>query len=622
MRSKIRVRISAKLLAAPLVVILLLLGVSTLAYQAMTNMVTQMGKLSQLQQTAQDAQIIETQIARQSNYLRAYMLFIRDEDLDSFREAGELLQAKAEEVLAESIDPEIREKVQSIQADEKAYLAAVDKAASLIAAGKQEEADEILGAEATPVVQRMTESASTIAAALQAQAENGRTESEEAGVRYRLMILVIAAGATVLGVVLSLLISRGMARRIQRLAAAATAIAGGDLRTEDLTVAANDEIADTTRAFNEMARSLREVLQRVEQSTESVMSASDQLTAASEAAAQAAKGSAEATGQMAAGASEQASSTARASTTMEQLRDAIQQIAEGAGKTAAEVQGASTLLAQMSARLDEMVQSARQTAEASVSGVKRAEAGADVVNRTLRLLEQLGVVVAESAERIKHLEELSGQIGAITEVISGIADQTNLLALNAAIEAARAGEHGRGFAVVAEEVRKLAEQSAGSAKEISELIRNIQSGTSEAVASMAAGTERVEEGNRLASEAGAALSAILKTLQENAEAVGSLAESAGHLKQDAAKVVQTFNDVAAVTEENTAATEEMAASASAVTEDVQRIARISTDNAAAAEEVSASVEELTASSEQVAEAAQGLTRLAREMREYMSRFTI
>ena len=622
MRSRMRLRISTKLLAAPLVVIVLLLGVSLLGYQSMTSMIGEMDKMAQLDELSQDAEKLATHIARQSNYLRGYMLFMRDGDLASFHETSELLQTKVDEVLSEVADQQIREKVQSIKTDEEAYLQAVEKALPLIAAGQREEADVILAAEATPLVQRMTESASAIAAALQAQAENGRVEAEGAAQRYRLMILVIAAGATVLGIALSLFMSRSMARRIQRLATAATAIAGGDLRTEHLVVNANDEIADTARAFIEMARNLREFLQRVEQSTESVMSASDQLTAASEAAAQAAKGSAEATGQMAAGASEQASSTARASTTMEQLRDAIQQIAEGAGKTAAEVQGASTLLAQMSARLDEMVQSARQTAEASVSGVKRAEAGADVVNRTLRLLEQLGVVVAESAERIKHLEELSGQIGAITEVISGIADQTNLLALNAAIEAARAGEHGRGFAVVAEEVRKLAEQSAGSAKEISELIRNIQSGTSEAVASMAAGTERVEEGNRLASEAGAALSAILKTLQENAEAVGSLAESAGHLKQDAAKVVQTFNDVAAVTEENTAATEEMAASASAVTEDVQRIARISTDNAAAAEEVSASVEELTASSEQVAEAAQGLTRLAREMREYMSRFTI
>ncbi|PLA75390.1 chemotaxis protein, partial [Hydrogenovibrio sp. SC-1] len=96
--------------------------------------------------------------------------------------------------------------------------------------------------------------------------------------------------------------------------------------------------------------------------------------------------------------------------------------------------------------------------------------------------------MTETSNAIHDISELSKQIAEITSVIDGIAFQTNLLALNAAVEAARAGEHGRGFAVVAGEVRNLAQKSAESSKEISNLI-------STTTQKITQGTELVEKTN-------------------------------------------------------------------------------------------------------------------------------
>src|SRR5699024_7075189 len=96
--------------------------------------------------------------------------------------------------------------------------------------------------------------------------------------------------------------------------------------------------------------------------------------------------------------------------------------------------------------------------------------GKSAIETANEQMVSLAHIVREFADTMEGLDQRSQEIGNITEVITEIADQTNLLSLNASIEAARAGEAGAGFAVVATEIKKLAEQSAVSARKISSLI--------------------------------------------------------------------------------------------------------------------------------------------------------
>lgn len=129
--------------------------------------------------------------------------------------------------------------------------------------------------------------------------------------------------------------------------------------------------------------------------------------------------------------------------------------------------------------------------------VSKSEEEGQSVSETEQLILKLGEQLKENVEKMSELNERSKEIELIVNVIRDIAEQTNLLALNASIEAARAGEQGKGFAVVAEEVRKLAENTALSTNNISELTESIQRDIQETLQSTTVSTELVKDGIRL-----------------------------------------------------------------------------------------------------------------------------
>lgn len=399
-------------------------------------------------------------------------------------------------------------------------------------------------------------------------------------------------------------------------------LADGDLTVEEMVTNRTDEIGAMTQAFNQMVHQLRQLVQNVGESSEALLIASAELTASSDQSAKGAGETAESVGGMAQGAAEQAVHTDEVRSTLEQVQQTIQQLAVGSQQTASEVSNVSHLLGQMAHGVHQVAESAQEAATYAGRAADSAHTGADVVGRTVAGMERIRQVVGESAEEIRQLGQLSDQIGEITVVISDIAEQTNLLALNAAIEAARAGEHGRGFAVVADEVRKLAERSAASTQEISNLIGNIQARTVAAVRAMEAGNAEVETGSQLAADAGQALAEILDTVGHAAQDVERISGAAQEVQQGAEQVVKAFESVAAVTEESTAATEEMAAGATQVMHSVEQVAAVSQENAAAAQQVAAAMEELSASAEEVASSAQTLSAIAERLKGQVQQFRL
>ncbi len=185
---------------------------------------------------------------------------------------------------------------------------------------------------------------------------------------------------------------------------------------------------------------------------------------------------------------------------------------------------------------------------------RKAQEGNHAVDNAVQQMRDISEIVNKLKETIVVLGERTQGINKVVDTIRGIAEQTNLLALNAAIEAARAGDQGRGFAVVAEEVRKLAEQSAKSTTEITDMVNDIQNQTNLAVRSMDEGAGKVEAGTGVVLTTGDVLKEIIDNL-------GNIAIKIDAVTDSAQEIGATSEEVSASLEAQTATMNEVAMSA-------------------------------------------------------------
>lgn len=372
------------------------------------------------------------------------------------------------------------------------------------------------------------------------------------------LMLVLAAG-------LLYVILRSIIRPLNRLTVGAERIQAGDL-TEDIVVESNDEVGRVAASFNEMTRSLRTIIQSLDQSIGQVAASSQELMANS------------------------AENTAAS----EQIAGAVQQMAAGADDSKRQLDDNAVSLQAITGGIMRIAESSTDVSELSRETALEAEDGTTAVTENVAQMQAIDSSVETFGTVIHSLAERSNEIGNIVDVINGIATQTNLLALNAAIEAARAGENGKGFAVVASEVRKLAEQSQQSTKQISELIENIKQETERSV--------------QLMKEVSAHTKAGLETTENTAKRFQKI------MTQTQA-MTPRIEDVTATVEEIAANVEEVSAAAT-------QMAHIADGNSIASKQVAATTEDQLGSMEEIAQSAKALADMAEELQEIVSKFNI
>ncbi len=255
-----------------------------------------------------------------------------------------------------------------------------------------------------------------------------------------------------------------------------------------------------------------------------------------------------------------------------QVGDSVQNTASAALEISSTADGLSNSFQEQTSQTDEVASaveemsrtvtdnamSATRTAEVANKNGEIATEGAKIVEQTVLKMRDIADVVKNSAQNIQKLGESSKQIGEIISVIDEIADQTNLLALNAAIEAARAGEQGRGFAVVADEVRKLAERTSSATKQISNMIKGIQSETEMAVNAMNKGTVEVQSGIEYADRAGESLNDILSSTQELLDMINQIAAASEEQSATSEQIAKNVINISKVTAESNQRIEDVA----------------------------------------------------------------
>ena len=367
-----------------------------------------------------------------------------------------------------------------------------------------------------------------------------------------LISIILTLIAVIVSGLFAFLLSKNITKSLQRLRDASAKIAEGNL-TEQVTVKSNDELGHLAKAFNIMSVDLRRIVKEVSDTACSLNSASEEISASVE----------------------------EATAASEQVSHSISQVAIGATEQSRYLQETESVVSKLSVMSKQVASNTENVSYSSAKAAQAADSGVLQAENAVKKINRIWEVTLRTGEVVSLLGEQSKQIGLIVDVIKSIAEQTNLLALNAAIEAARVGEHGHGFAVVADAVRKLAEKSSTSAKQIATLVGNIQRETVHAINVMDESRNEVVAGVEAVNTAGTSFRTIVLEINKVVEQMKLVSSTTKQMADETIQVVESVYSLGLIAEQTansahevSAASEDQATTMALVSKAAEELAKL------------------------------------------------
>lgn len=381
-----------------------------------------------------------------------------------------------------------------------------------------------------------------------------------------LMTLLLIGGISLfLALVISYFFSRNLTGHVKKMLSAMDHVRQGDL-TVSFDVKSDDELGKLGQYFTSTISELGNIVKSIQEISGEVTTSAQTLAATSE---------------------EASASADEVARTVEEIAKGASEQAQDAERGVQVVQTLSSKFVSLTDRTNKMIQVAQSASGANQEGIRSITSLKDKTKQTDAANDRIEAVIIE-------LDNKSQSIGVILDSISAISVQTNLLALNASIEAARAGEHGRGFAVVAEEIRKLAEESSSSAEKIRGIVTSILADSTKSVTSMKEVKVITREQSHAVEEVNKTFASISESITMITGEIETIGNFIHDLNKDKDQIVQSIENISAVSEET----------------------------AAASEEVSSSMDQQTVAVEEVAKAAERLNEISVELNNAVRKFTV